>query len=550
MREEEYLRGILGALGVGEDGGVPVPVWRQEKYLKAIYDAVKGSHAVKFDEQELTVDQKKQALLNLDGVRIVKLTDGGATLAELAGMIGEINADEEHVFFDVAALGYPLYLCTIAVNYSGAAPTDYRLNDLVTGSVSIGAYDAAKTLSEILAAAGSPVFPVSIAVSTQPTKTSYETGDSFDPTGMVVTMTLSDGSTAAVDHSDLSFAPATFTTEGTQTVTISHQDGHYALSATLSVSVTQITLNTWAKRRQVCVAGLARDYFQVGDLIQDTYTVDGMSHTCNWIVMDFADVEDENGTVHHDIPILQMQRIGHEGVPFDAKEETEATEATAQAGCYYCGYDGTNYTMLSLSAGDAIPYGSYTKVYKTLWNSVNPIRYGLNDWKYSFARQYLNHSGTGWASAQHACDVLPDNAASKTGFMSFISSEMAAALHPIKVTTKQPNYMGGGTDTTYDVFWLASISQMNMANETASADDGDPWAYYKALFESSAKVNAGAYDVLKRYDVAQTTSAQTWWTRSATLNALGEWTISSSGVAAGYYGPNNSYRLLPACALF
>ena len=42
MRREEYLQGILGALGVGEDNGVPEPVWNHEEYLKAIYDAVKG----------------------------------------------------------------------------------------------------------------------------------------------------------------------------------------------------------------------------------------------------------------------------------------------------------------------------------------------------------------------------------------------------------------------------------------------------------------------------------------------------------------------------
>ena len=41
MRKEEYLQGILGALGVGEDKGVPDPVWRHEEYLKAIYDKLK-----------------------------------------------------------------------------------------------------------------------------------------------------------------------------------------------------------------------------------------------------------------------------------------------------------------------------------------------------------------------------------------------------------------------------------------------------------------------------------------------------------------------------
>lgn len=36
MRNEEYLDGILAALGAGEDAGVPVPVWRHEEYLAAI----------------------------------------------------------------------------------------------------------------------------------------------------------------------------------------------------------------------------------------------------------------------------------------------------------------------------------------------------------------------------------------------------------------------------------------------------------------------------------------------------------------------------------
>ena len=41
MRFEEYMNGILGALGVGEDNGGPTPAWRQEEYLKAIYDAIR-----------------------------------------------------------------------------------------------------------------------------------------------------------------------------------------------------------------------------------------------------------------------------------------------------------------------------------------------------------------------------------------------------------------------------------------------------------------------------------------------------------------------------
>ncbi len=45
MRNEEYMEGILGALGVGEDKGIPKPVWRQEAYLEQIYEAIKAKDA-------------------------------------------------------------------------------------------------------------------------------------------------------------------------------------------------------------------------------------------------------------------------------------------------------------------------------------------------------------------------------------------------------------------------------------------------------------------------------------------------------------------------
>ena len=42
MRVYEYLQGILGALGVGDDNGVPTPAWRIEEYLAAIYEAIRN----------------------------------------------------------------------------------------------------------------------------------------------------------------------------------------------------------------------------------------------------------------------------------------------------------------------------------------------------------------------------------------------------------------------------------------------------------------------------------------------------------------------------
>ena len=309
-----------------------------------------------------------------------------------------------------------------------------------------------------------------------------------------------------------------------------------------------LNIDSWAALVEISKSGQANKVMSVGDTITSTYTISGTDYTNTWIVMDFRDVELEDGTAYENVPIIQMQYTNSVSIEFDEAENTVATETTAEDGYYYFGYDGTNYTALNYSTGDTIDYSSYTYVYKTLWNSVNPIIFGLNNWKYSFARQYMNNSGTGWAVKQHDCDVLPSNAATITGFKSFMPSDMIAALHPIKITTKQCSYMGGGTDITYDMFWLPSISEMNMSNTNASADDGDPWEYYKELFESDSKVPNGVYTVMRRYAVNATASVQTWWTRSTYLGFVHEWFVSTSGGVTSH-DPFNSHRLLPTCAI-
>lgn len=61
----------------------------------------------------------------------------------------------------------------------------------------------------------------SIAVTTNPTKTSYAVGESFDPSGMVVTATYSDGSTSDVTG-QCTFSPSVMA-ESTTSVTVSYE---------------------------------------------------------------------------------------------------------------------------------------------------------------------------------------------------------------------------------------------------------------------------------------------------------------------------------------
>lgn len=80
----------------------------------------------------------------------------------------------------------------------------------------------------------------SIAVTTQPTTRSYEYGDSFSTSGMVVTATYSDNATAIVTSS-CTISPAngaTLSTVGTQTISISYKDSSVSSAKTTSTTVT------------------------------------------------------------------------------------------------------------------------------------------------------------------------------------------------------------------------------------------------------------------------------------------------------------------------
>ena len=81
----------------------------------------------------------------------------------------------------------------------------------------------------------------SIAITTQPTKTTYEYGDSFQSAGMVVKATYSDGATASVTGYRCS--PTTLNTVGTQTITVSYTENGVTKTATTSVTVNRKTIS-------------------------------------------------------------------------------------------------------------------------------------------------------------------------------------------------------------------------------------------------------------------------------------------------------------------
>lgn len=82
----------------------------------------------------------------------------------------------------------------------------------------------------------------SIAVTTQPSKTVYEYGDSFASAGMVVRATYSDGATANV--TGYTTSPSTLSKVGEQTVTVSYTERGVTKTTTLTVTVERKSIAT------------------------------------------------------------------------------------------------------------------------------------------------------------------------------------------------------------------------------------------------------------------------------------------------------------------
>ena len=77
----------------------------------------------------------------------------------------------------------------------------------------------------------------SISITTPPAKTEYFVGETFDPTGMVVQATFSNGQTMLVSNSNLTFDPSGELSADTTSVTVNFQLGLKMVSATQAITM-------------------------------------------------------------------------------------------------------------------------------------------------------------------------------------------------------------------------------------------------------------------------------------------------------------------------
>lgn len=109
--------------------------------------------------------------------------------------------------------------------------------------------------------------PASLAVTTNPDKMDYIPSELFDPTGMVVTVTYTDGSKSVV--TGYKYSPTGPLGAGADTIIIQYSEFGVTVQTTLSINIITIdpilNNNSWALIRAISDDGKGENYWSVGD---------------------------------------------------------------------------------------------------------------------------------------------------------------------------------------------------------------------------------------------------------------------------------------------
>ena len=327
-------------------------------------------------------------------------------------------------------------------------------------------------------------------------------------------------------------------------------------NAVLLKFINQYTPTTWLDVQANVRAGNAKKKFAVGDELICQYNYNGALYDFPWVVLDNdRTCVWQDGTTHPGL-YIGAKYATIEDVQFDAPEQEEATEETAQEGLYYCGRNGNTYTMLNLAAGATVPYGNYEHVYHGTINHKDAYQYGYNRWSHCGQRQWLNSAaGIGeWWTAQHVGDCPPTQLSTLKGFMAGLDSDFLSVVQPVKVKTSCNTVTDGGvTDTTYDQFFLQSMEEVYGAPQIADIE-GPYFPYWKqitGLENPSNGSSSDPNDARKIRRINNPTGGAAFVRLRSALRGFAyyAWSVGTGGYLYSSGSATYSYAALPACVI-
>lgn len=305
---------------------------------------------------------------------------------------------------------------------------------------------------------------------------------------------------------------------------------------------------SYADIAKIVKAGVAPDWFEIGDQIVTTWSDGTHEYEMPWDVVSFENAinaDDES------VPAMWLQsHYALPGVQFDASEAIYVASEVMPAGTYYFTI-GTNWgthckagesysftTTVDIPAGGQIVIGRSGQFYTwaasdyapSTWqaytfasaSSITPLdsalaltagtngtnlgtiasnivagttnpnnlqraAYGYNRYEQSAMRQWLNSDAAAgsWWTPQNVFDRPAQQAASMRGFMAGLPSDFLSIINPTKIVTLLNTLTdGGGTSITYDKFFLASLQQEYIVPQAQG--EGEAWDYWKQRLGGSS----------------------------------------------------------------
>lgn len=316
------------------------------------------------------------------------------------------------------------------------------------------------------------------------------------------------------------------------------------------------------KMKLISDAGLAKDYFNIGDQVVVDYTAtNGTKYDMPWDIVHIGDATLADGTVKHNAIYLQSHFATVEVVQYDHPENEAATEETAQEGMYYYIPDGEDFKLLDVATGDTIDYETNPVVYHSAIKDTTGkiVRYGYNRETHAAMPQWLNSSAEKgkWWTAKHPGDVAPDQLNTVNGFMAGLPEEFIGYMETLKITRALNTVTEPDKNITSDSYdakiFLPSIEQMYINPQATAGLEGEAWDYYKQL-----AVGAGlsgpfqwwqTYPILIGYPLNTQSTAQLVRLSSAYRgDSYSTWFVNSSGYVSNV-SAISAFRCRPACVI-
>lgn len=154
---------------------------------------------------------------------------------------------------------------------------------------------------------------------------------------------------------------------------------------------------------------------------------------------------------------------------------------------------------------------------------------GNNYYKYSNLLQWLNSGSNSWYSAQHGADAPPNSSNtaynpydSEPGFLYNFSSDFKNAMVSTSLKTARHSLDGGGSETVTSKIFLASTTEVGLANEAGIAEGTK-----LALFDGDTS--------RKAYPTAEAVSKSNYTSSSLNANSPWYYWLRTPYTSASYY---------------